>query len=58
LIQYNITTKTLKKRIANINITRLKSAASGWSNAVQMGQQGSWTMWTTPERSLSWADIW
>ena len=25
---------------------------------VQMGKQGSWTRWTTPERSLSWADIW
>ena len=23
-----------------------------------MGKQGTWTRWTTPERSLSWADIW
>ena len=28
------------------------------TKAVQMGKQGSWTMWTTLERSLSWADIW
>ena len=28
------------------------------TKAVQMGKQGSWTRWTTPERSLSWADIW
>ena len=26
--------------------------------AVQMGKQESWTRWTNPERSLSWADIW
>ena len=32
LIQFNIKTMTLKIRIANINITRLKSAASGWSS--------------------------
>ena len=28
------------------------------TKAVQMGKQGSCTRWTTPERSLSWADIW
>jgi len=27
------------------------------TKTVQMGKQGSWTRWTTPERSLSWADI-
>jgi len=32
LIQLNITAVTLKKGIVNINITRLKSAASGWSS--------------------------
>jgi len=31
---------------------------SRMTKAVQVGKQGSWTRWTTPERSLSWADIW
>ena len=38
LIQFNITAVTLKKRIANINTTMLKSAASGWSSRLKKSE--------------------
>ena len=38
LIQFNITAVTLKQRIANINTTRLKSAASGWSSRLKKSE--------------------